>query len=344
MGSRHPGPTLKVFSSRSHFGPRPRSSRRQGRPPGRTSSKRENLSSGSLHETTRGVRGARRRGLFRRESPRRAFASGPRPMSHIGQSPVCSGILQARLRSTRVHASCPRKWSLARATAERLVVEKVAEGMAPRSGADHARNDLVGSDELRVAGSNADRGGNLARRRIESSYGCARASIDTAEIGESGFGPHDVCPSGVHATSNGNRGQGLAFAGTPRALPSGRARAGDCEGKSSMFEEAYPPRTSRFETKWFERITSLPRPKAGRSKALEPTPVEGVSGNQSHASCHDDAGGSCLGGSGEGRSAARPRSRAGTTTETSEVKVATKQTSEQLVRHRAVPPKRTPSA
>lgn len=84
--------------------------------------------------------------------------------------------------------------------------------------------------KVRVASANADRGGNLARRRIKSSYGCARASFDTAEIGKSGFGLHDVCPSGVLAAPNGNRGQGLALAGTPRALPSGRARAGGSEG------------------------------------------------------------------------------------------------------------------
>lgn len=120
----------------------------------------------------------RRRGLVRRESPRRAFTSGPRPMSRTGQSPGRSGESRARSRPIRCHwrRGGNREWSFARATAERSTAEVIAEGMVPRSGADHARDGGFGLAQARSGSTNADRGGSLARRRIEGSYGCARAS------------------------------------------------------------------------------------------------------------------------------------------------------------------------
>jgi hypothetical protein len=62
-----------------------------------------------------------------------------------------------------------REWSFARATAERSTAEVIAEGMAPRSGADHARDGDFGWAQAWSESTNADRGGNLARRRIGSS-------------------------------------------------------------------------------------------------------------------------------------------------------------------------------
>lgn len=113
----------------------------------------------------------RRRGLFRRESLRRTFTPGPRPMSRVGQSPARSGESRARSRPTRCHwrRGGNREWSFARATAERSTAEVIAEGMAPRSGADHARDGGFGWAQAWSESTNADRGGNLARRRIGSS-------------------------------------------------------------------------------------------------------------------------------------------------------------------------------
>lgn len=48
--------------------------------------------------------------------------------------------------------------------------------MAPRSGCHEARGERGGAAKVGSARSNADGGGSLARRRIESSCGCARAS------------------------------------------------------------------------------------------------------------------------------------------------------------------------
>jgi hypothetical protein len=113
----------------------------------------------------------RRRGLFWRESLRRAFTSGPRPMSRTGQSPGRSGESRARSRPIRCHwrRGGNREWSFARATAERSTAEVIAEGMAPRSGADHARDGGFGLAQARSRSTNADRGGSLARRRIRGS-------------------------------------------------------------------------------------------------------------------------------------------------------------------------------
>jgi hypothetical protein len=38
-----------------------------------------------------------------------------------------------------------REWSFARATVERSTARRVAEGMAPHQGADHAKDDGIGS-------------------------------------------------------------------------------------------------------------------------------------------------------------------------------------------------------
>ena len=161
---------------------------------------------------------------------------GPcRTSASFRRAPAFSKLVCGRLASV----SCPRKWSLARATAERSVGRNVAEDMAPRSGADHARNELVGSDEnsgsrdrTRTEVATSRGGGSRARTGVP-----VRLSIRQKSV-KSGFGPHDVCPSGVLAALLGIAGRDSALAGTPRALPSGRARASVGEGKSSMFEEA----------------------------------------------------------------------------------------------------------
>jgi hypothetical protein len=113
---------------------------------GASGSPRENLFVDSFQETTRGVRGTRRRGLLRRESPRGAFASGPRPMSRAGQFPARSGTPRARSRKrSRESVIEAREWSFARATVERSTARRVVEGMAPHQGADHAKDDGIGS-------------------------------------------------------------------------------------------------------------------------------------------------------------------------------------------------------
>jgi hypothetical protein len=59
--------------------------------------------------------------------------------------------------------------------------------MAPRLSGHDARGSVGGAAQAKLSADNADRGGSLARRRIESSCGCARASQRTAEVGCSGL-------------------------------------------------------------------------------------------------------------------------------------------------------------
>lgn len=173
---------------------RPRSSRRHGRSPERTEpTRKRTFPAGGLRETTRGVRGTRRRGLARRESPDEPSLRGRDPYRMSGsprRAPAVPGLVHARPRSK---GGARREWSFARVTTERSVAGKVVDGMAPRSGADHARDGGAGSAQVGSASSNADRGGNLARRRMESSGGCARASKNVRQkLDVSGFGLHEA--------------------------------------------------------------------------------------------------------------------------------------------------------
>lgn len=59
--------------------------------------------------------------------------------------------------------------------------------MAPRLGGHDAQESVDDTAQVVASADNADRGGSLARRRIESSCGCARASQRTAEVGCSGL-------------------------------------------------------------------------------------------------------------------------------------------------------------
>lgn len=151
----------------------------------------------------------RRRGLFRRESLRRTFTPGPRPMSRAGQSPARSGEDRARSRLLRRYSRRDGKceWSFARATAERSTAEVIAEGMAPRSGADHARDGGFGWAQAWSRSTNADRGGNLARRRIGSSKRvcpCVKSLRQKSEI------PVSAPRIRSRTYRSRGRGQGLA--------------------------------------------------------------------------------------------------------------------------------------
>jgi len=112
----------------------------------------------------------------------------------------------------------PRR-AFARATAERSVAGMTVEGMAPRLGGHDARESVYGAAKAESYADNADRGGSLARRRIESSCGCARASQRTAEVGCSGL----LAPieASLEKRPRSRRHEetwaGASFVGTPRA-------------------------------------------------------------------------------------------------------------------------------
>lgn len=107
-----------------------------------------------------------------------------------------------------------REWSFARATAERSTAEGIAEGMAPRSGADHARDGGFGWAQAWSKSTNADRGGNLARRRIGSSKRvcpCVYSLRQKSEVPV--FSPQD---SESHLSVAGTRAR-ASRVGTPHA-------------------------------------------------------------------------------------------------------------------------------
>jgi hypothetical protein len=83
--------------------------------------------------------------------------------------------------------------------------------MAPRSGCHEARDERDGAAQVGSTRSNADRGGSLARRKIESSCGCARASKNVRQK----LDVRVLAPSKRHAKARRKaarvgRGQGLA--------------------------------------------------------------------------------------------------------------------------------------
>lgn len=92
-----------------------------------------------------------------------------------------------RERHPRLTAPAAHETSFARATTERSVAGVPAEGMAPLLGGHDAPESLGTKAQARRPDDNADRSGSFARRRIESSCGCARASQRTAEVGCSGL-------------------------------------------------------------------------------------------------------------------------------------------------------------
>lgn len=82
--------------------------------------------------------------------------------------------------------------------------------MAPRSGCHEARGEHGGSAQVGSAWSNADRGGSLARRRIESSCGCARASKNVRQkLDVRVLAPIEASRR-LAARRQAGRGQGLA--------------------------------------------------------------------------------------------------------------------------------------
>jgi len=84
MGSRHPGcrraRSLRGGASAQGLGPREGTGALQGEP----GSDGENLNPGRLRETTRGVRGTRRRGFHGRESPVEPSLRGRDPCRTAG--------------------------------------------------------------------------------------------------------------------------------------------------------------------------------------------------------------------------------------------------------------------
>lgn len=169
-------------------------------------------------------------------------------MSRGGQFPSRSSFPRARSTpASRIAKRRNIEWSFARATVERSTARRSAEGMAPRPGADHARDDCIGSANAGSALSNADRG--IATSRGGGSR--ARTGVpvrpsSTAETGCSGFRPHDASTSGrMRIRTKGASWQGLAFAGTPRARTSGASTSrrrrnevfGESRGVSSSVRE-----------------------------------------------------------------------------------------------------------
>jgi len=181
MGSRHPGRrrarSLRGGVSAQGLGPREGTGALQGD----SGSDRRDPPFGQPSGDDTGCPRCSKEGTLLAGIAGGTFTSGPRPMSRVGQSPARSVTSRARSRRPRPKdVATADDWSFARATTERSVAERDAEGMAPRSGADHARDVGEGSARVGSSSSNADRGGSLARRRIGSSKNeCARASTKT---------------------------------------------------------------------------------------------------------------------------------------------------------------------
>lgn len=255
-----------------------------------------------------------------------------------GRAPAVFGLVHESSRRLTTQAAVV-EWSFARATTERSVAEKVADGVAPHSGADHARDDRIGSAQAGSACSNADRGSNLARRRIRGSYGCARASFRNGRNRMFGLRP-PRCDELEGLTA---RRRARAGAQPPR-----EHLARTLQGVSTSSRRRTKPSATRRRTSAIDEVRDgYPARGAhsARRAALESTPVEDVSGDESlrvrFTAARVEVASA---GQANARSAARPRARAGTATETSEVKIATRRTSEYLVSARAVPPKRAWSA
>jgi hypothetical protein len=84
--------------------------------------------------------------------------------------------------------------------------------MAPLLGGHDAPESVGTTAQAERPDDNADRSGSFARRRIESSCGCARASQRTAEVGCSGLSaPIEASLEKRHRSRrHEGRGQGLA--------------------------------------------------------------------------------------------------------------------------------------
>lgn len=148
------------------------------------------------------------------------------------------GVVVVRRRNSR-------EWSFARATAERSTAEIIAEGMAPRSSADHARGGDFGCAQAGSGSTNADRGGSLARRRTRSSKRVCPCVLSLRQKSEnSGFSPQESSPllSDAGARARASR------AGTPRAhlrVSASLRRRKETNGDRG----GVPPRAPMFETR-----------------------------------------------------------------------------------------------
>jgi hypothetical protein len=189
------------------------------------------------------------------------------------------------------------------------------------------------------ARSNADGGSNLARRRIRGSYGCARASFRNGRNRMFGLRP-PRCDELEGLTA---RRRARAGAQPPR-----EHLARTLQGVSTSSGRRTKPSATRRRTFAIDEVRDgCPARGAhsARRAALESTPVEDVSGDESlrvrFTAARVEVASA---GQANARSAERPGAGAGTATETSEVKIATRRTSEYLVSARAVPPKRAWSA
>lgn len=133
--------------------------------------------------------------------------------------PACSGTPRARSRMVSVARRATRREG--GASRERRPRDRsqarVAEGMAPRSSCHEARGERSGAAQVGLLRANADRGGSLARRRIESSCGCARASKNVRQK----LDVRVLALSKRHARfairQPVGRKAGASFVGTPRA-------------------------------------------------------------------------------------------------------------------------------
>lgn len=134
--------------------------------------------------------------------------------------------------------------------------------------------------KFRVARSNADRGGNLARRRIESSYGCARASIDTAEIGQIRLRSPRCVPLRRPSGASGNRGQGLSSRGNTSRASFGESTSQRWRREVVDVRGGVTSAHIEVRDEVIRKDRFTPPAKSQKEQALESTPVEGVSGNE----------------------------------------------------------------
>jgi hypothetical protein len=222
--------------------------------------------------------------------------------------------------------------------------EETPEGMAPHQGADHAQDDGSGSTRCKSGRVGAFERGPRRKPRAEEDGGLVRVlpvrPFVTAEIGW--FGPRSPrCASLRPATvESGSRAGTSHRRNTSRVrFERGVSTSRRWRTRSPSNEEAYL-RVRRGSRRLSERGAT-----SARRQALESAPMEDVSGDQRLASLsRRRRKTSPSAGPASERSVETPRSRAGTATETSEVKIATEPTSQHLVCDRAVPPKRAQSA
>jgi len=109
-GFQAPRLSASALSSRRRERSRPRSSRRHRRPPGWSGLGRREPQSGQASGDDTGCPRCSKEGISRAGIAGGTFASGPRPMSHGGQSPTCSEPSRARSRRQRLRGP-NREWS-----------------------------------------------------------------------------------------------------------------------------------------------------------------------------------------------------------------------------------------